>query len=409
MDERLNKAFKSAVDAKKIPGVAAIALTKSGEVLYKGAFGTTNIDDPSAPPFTDATPTPIWSCTKLVTTVAALQLVEQGKLKLDDPVEKYAPKIGKLSVLEGFDEKGAPIYHAPKTKPTILNLMTHTAGFAYDWADEMVLRWRVGNGGEPASLKTYEDVEIPLIFDPGKRYNYGVNIDWLGIVIEAITGLKLEDYVEQNILRPLGMNDTGAKFKGKRFEVHMRGEDGNFTVALDVGPTVDGGMRGGGHYLYSTLNDYSTFLLTILNTGRHPQSGTRILQDETVQKYLFEDHIHKICGPEGIGKIAATIPQLSSDGELLAGVRKGWSCGLMLNLEDAPKGRHAGSGSWAGLSNLYYWIDPAAGKVGLFITDVLPFMDVEALRLNDEFERAVYGHEASKAIGEAGSNYLLSK
>jgi methyl acetate hydrolase len=408
MDARLNKAFQASVDAKKVPGVSAIALDKSGKVLYKGAFGTTNIDDPSAPPITDTTSTTIFSCTKIVTSVAALQLMEQGKLHLDDLVEKHVPKISKLKVLQGFDENGEPKYREPKKKPTILHLMTHTSGLSYDFFDEPTLRWRLWSGGEPATYIAsgkYTDIETPFIFDAGEKYNYGCSTDWLGLVIEAISGAKLDQYVLENILKPLGMNNSGTEFEGHKFDIHFRGEDGKLTANPALANAVNAEMYGGGHYLYSTLNDFSTFLLALLNNGKHPESGARILQDHTVEEYLFKDQIHKVAPADLVGKVISCIPQVSLNGEILPGIEKSWSCGLLLNSQDAPKGRSAGSGFWAGLGNLYYWIDPTAGKLGLFMTEILPFMDLEACHLFDEFERAVYGHEASKEIAEKGSNF----
>jgi len=406
--DRLSKTFQAAVDAKKVPGVSAIALDKSGRVLFKSAFGTTNIDDPSAPPLTEKTPVMLWSCTKLVTTVAALQLMEQEKLQLDDLVERHVPKVQKLQVLDGWDAQGEPKYRAPTKKPTVLHLMTHTAGFSYDFFDEPSLCWRMWSGRSPAAYVTsgkYEDVENPLIFDAGERYNYGCSTDWLGLVVEAVSGMRLENYIEQNILKPLGMDDTGAELKGRKLDVHFRGEDGKLTPRPDLKPAVNAEMYGGGHYLFSTLDDYSTFLLVILNNGKHPQSGVRILEGNTVREYLFTDQIHKICSSDGVGKFKSCIQRVSQDGEFLPGLKKGWSCGLMLNPEGSPKGRGAGSGSWAGMGNLYYWLDPKAGILGLFMTEILPFMDVEALHLFDELERAVYGHQASEKIGEVGGNY----
>jgi methyl acetate hydrolase len=412
MEARLNEAFKAAVDAKKVPGVSAIVLDRSGHVIYKGVFGTTNIDDTSAPPVTETTPTTMWSCTKLVATVAALQLMEQGKFQLDDLVEKFVPKIQKLQVLDGFDEKGEPKYRAPKNKPTILHLMTHTAGLSYDFFDKPTLRWRAWSGRDPATYITtgqYLDVETPFIFDAGERHNYGCSTDWLGFVVEAISGIKLNEYVEKNILKPLEMNDSGSVLKGRKFDVHVRGENGKLTANPGFENAVNAEMYGGGHYLYSTLNDFSNFLLTILNNGKHPKIGVRILQDYTVSEYLFQDQIHKVSSADLVGKVTSCIPQVSLSGEFLPGIAKGWSCGLMLNAQQTPKGRSAGSGFWCGLGNLYYWVDPKAGKLGLFVTEILPFLDIEATHLFDEFERAVYGHEASKGIGEKANNYAPLK
>jgi methyl acetate hydrolase len=413
MDSRLNSIFEEAVTAKKIPGVAAIALDRAGNVLFKGTYGSTNLDDLAAPALTSRTPIMLWSCTKLVTSVAALQLLEQGKLHLEDPVEKYVPSIANIQVLDGFKPDGQPIIREPKTKATVLNLMTHTAGFSYDFFSKETLQWRTQVGQPPseyAAVGAVKNFESPFNADPGTRYEYGVNTDWLGFVVEAISGMRLNEYVEKNILKPLGMNDSGSHVKegASPLVIHLRGsEDGGLTAAPPIACATAPERFGGGHFLYSTLDDYSTFLLTILNNGTHPTSRTGILKAETVKEYLFKDQIPKICSNTGIGTVESANPVLTSEGEFLPGIQKGWSCGLLLNLEDSPKGRSAGSGSWAGLGNLYYWLDPNRGKLGLVMSGILPFMDKEILCLFDQMERAVYGHEPASASGEKGANYSV--
>ena len=412
MEGRLKPTFEAAAKEKKVPGVAAIALDRSGDVLFKGTYGVVNTDDPSAKPLTSTTPIMIWSCTKLVTAVAALQLVEQGKLKLDDEVEKYVPDIKNIQVLEGFKEDGSPILRAQKTKATILMLMTHTAGFSYDFFDANTCKWREWAKQTPTVYigGAMEAFASPMIADPGTKYTYGINIDWLGFVVEAMSGMPLNEYMEKNILTPLGLKDSGSHPRAgadARLITHIRGEDGKLTAAPPIVAAENPEKFGGGHFLYSTLDDYSTFLLTILNNGTHPKSGAQILKEETVKEYLFKDQINKICSNTGIGEIRTVNPVLSNEGEFLPGVKKGWSCGLMMNSEGSPKGRSAGSGSWAGLGNLYYWLDPVAGKLGLVMSGIFPFMDREVCHLFDELERAVYGHESAQKIEEAGSNFSL--
>lgn len=412
MDSRLNSLFEAAVKEKKVPGVAAIALDQSGDVLFKGTYGSTNLDDPSAAPVTSKTPVMMFSCTKLVTSVAALQLIEQGRLHLEDLVEKYVPDIAKIEVLDGFKPDGEPILRTAKRKSTVLNLMTHTAGFSYDFFSKETLRWRIHVGQNPseyAPVGAMKNYETPFNSDPGSRYEYGVNIDWLGFVIEAVSGMPLNEYVEKNILNPLGMNDSGPHVKegASRFVVHQKGEDGGLTAVPPIAYATAPERYGGGHFLYSTLDDYSTFLLTILNQGTHPTTKTQILKAETVEEYLFNDQIPKICSNKGIGVIESASPIFTSEGEFLPGLEKGWSCGLMVSLEDSPKGRSAGSGSWAGLGNLYYWLDPKGGKLGLVMSEILPFMDKEVLRLFDELERAVYGHDSASEAGAKGGNFSV--
>lgn len=412
MDSRLNTIFQQAVDAKKLPGIGAIVLDVKGNVLYKGAFGSVNADDPQAAPMTLSTPTLIFSLGKLVTTVAALQLLEQGKIKLDDPVEKYVPRIAELQVLDGFGEDGKPILRAPKSKPTIIQLMTHSSGLTYDFFDPPTMQWRIATGSTPAaylatSLK--ENFTSPLACDPGTDYHYGISTDWLGYVIEGVTGMGLRDYIFQNIINPLGMKDSTWHVKDDQswLYTHHRLPDGGLKADPTVKYAAQPEVSSGGGSLSSSANDYSTLLLTVLNNGTHPTSGVKLLEPDTVKQYLFAEHLSKICSTKNVGHIDGSVPPLSNYLEMLPGVDRDWSCALMLNKQDMPNGRPAGSGAWAGMGNCYYWLDQKNGKLGCFITNVLPFVDKECLYLADELERATYDRPAAKEIGEEGSNFKL--
>ena len=395
--ERLNTLFEDTVRAQKIHGVAAIALDRSGKVLFKGAYGTTNLADGSATAVTADTQFAIWSCTKIVTCVAALQLVEQGKLGLDDPVEKYLPVIKEIQIVESWDADGKPVLREPKVQPTVLHLLTHTAGFAYDFLEESSLKWNTYKGTQPSTYNSGDmhKYTTPFAHEPGEKHTYGVNIDWIGLIVEKISGQKLQDYVKEHITDPLRMRHTGPQMydESKYILTHHRGGDGSLTANKDLRHPKEQDIFGGGHYLYSTLDDYSIFLLTLLNEGRHPATNVQILKPETVREYLFRDIIPPNADKTWIGRIETTIPGASNSGELLPKIKKGWSAGLMVNLEDLPTGRRAGSGAWAGLGNLYYWVDPSAGKLGLIMSAILPFLDPEVLRLFEELERFVYDAE----------------
>jgi methyl acetate hydrolase len=226
MQSKLDSLLHKAVSEGKIPAVAAIVLDKSGEVLYRNIFGSSNVTNRSAPALTDSTPMMLFSCTKIFTTVAALQLVEQGKLGLNDPVEKFVPAMKEIKVIEGFGEDGKPILREPKTKATVLHLMTHTAGFSYHFLDETIRQWE-DYAGNPAA-GTRAKFMTPLRFDPGEKYTYGVNTDWLGWVIEGASGMPLDKYVEKNIIDPLGLKNTTPYLKDGETSllVHMRDGDG---------------------------------------------------------------------------------------------------------------------------------------------------------------------------------------
>lgn len=401
MESRLTQQFENSAKEGKIAGIAAIALDKSGNVLFKGSWGTTNLADENAPAFAENTPVIIWSCTKIITSVAALQLIEQGKIGLEDLVGKHVPSMKNIQVLEGWQTNGEPICRPAKTEATIRHLMTHTSGFTYDFFDAKTLKWREAHNQPPAAYHTgtRDYYATPLSFDPGSQYEYGISTDWLGFVVEAVSGMPLNEYVTENITGPLGMLDTSPHPKtGQPYLVmHHRGNDGSLMANPDLNlHAAKPEVYGGGHYLYSTLNDYSTFLLALLNGGTHPASKVQILRPESVKEYIFADHLSRLGIPTtGVGEIRTTIPPVSSDGDLLPGISKSWSCGLMLNTQDNPTGRPAGSGQWCGLGNLFYWIDPVNGKLGLVMSGIFPFLDREVLTLFDELERMVYGHDSA--------------
>ena len=418
---KLNPLFEEAVKKKKVPHVGYFLVNSNGNFLVKESFGTTNLQDPKAPSFDADTTTMIFSCTKIITSIAALQLVEQGKLSLDDPVEKYVPRISNVQVLESVsndaDGKPQPVLRAAKEKPTVMQLLLHTAGFSYDFFDHPTLAWRMTSGRAPVGyhgVGDWEDFETPFLHEPGSKYVYGVNVDWLGFVIEAVSGEKLPDYLRNHILKPLGMNETGEKLPpGKdnkalvHFDMGEQGLVGNPEAKHNEAPQV----WGGGGFLYSTMNDYAKLLATLLNDGTSPTTGNTILKPETVKNYIFTDHLGPEVDRSGLGEIGASVPIMSLEGTILPSLsvdKKGWSTGLLLNHEDLPYGRKAGSGSWAGLGNLFYWIDPKTGIAGMIVTSILPFLNPTFMRLFDEFERVAYGHDVAGEGGVADKqrNYM---
>lgn len=275
--------------------------------------------------------------------------------------------------------------------------LTDTNDVAYDFWDKLAYDYRQtknqpqGAYGTMGAQWLFED--IFLEFDPGLRYHYGVSIDILGFVVEKVSGMALQDYIKQNITDPLGMTRTGPYFDDDTWHrVHLKSPEGQLTAVENVVPAKEPYKFGGGHYLLSTLNDYSQVLLTMLNEGTHPKTGKTILKPETVRDYVFKDFIpHVGCGSAGIGVIPVSVaPGLSRAGELLEGQEKGWSCGLMVNLKDVQGARRAGSGAWAGLGNLYFWIDPTAGKAGIYGTNVLPFLDEDSLDIFETLEKLAY-------------------
>jgi CubicO group peptidase (beta-lactamase class C family) len=380
---QIDQALRQKSDAKEIPGVVAIAATGK-DIVYQGAFGKrdlgTGVDMTLDSVFWIA------SMTKAITSAAAMQLVEQGKLSLNDPIGKVLPDLAAPQILEGFDADGAPKLRA-STKPiTLRHLMTHTAGFCYDmWNGDMVKYLeKTGTPGvtscQNAALKT------PIMTEPGTRWEYGTNIDFVGKAVEAVSGKKLGVYLRENMFEPLGMNDTAFKItdamRKRLVGVHARGPDGSLQpmpFELEQNPEFE--MGGGG--LYGTAGDYIKFTQMILNKGRG--NGNQVLKPETVAM-MGQNHI----GDINMGKMTAHVAFATNDVDLYPGMDKKWGLSFMINTAKTPEGRSPGSLAWAGLANTYYWIDPARDIAGVILMQVLPFADPQCLSAFAAFESGVY-------------------
>jgi methyl acetate hydrolase len=381
---RIDSVLKQAVAARDVPGVVAMAATDKG-VLYEGAFGSRALDASAA--MTPDTVFRIASMTKAIATVAAMQLVEQGKLKLEEPVPAIDPALGSPQVLEGFDASGAPTLRPAKRPITLRHLLTHTAGFTYDIWHADTGRYVKATGLPHRSTGKVASLHTPLAFDPGDRWLYGINIEWTGRIIEAVSGLPLEDYFRERIFGPLGMKDTTYvttnEQRARQARLHTRGADGALAVQPLEPVPVKGEFWPAGGPLYSTARDYLTFLQMLLNGGE--LNGARLLKPETVA-LMSQNH----TGTIPCGVLKAELRNLSNDVDLFPGADIRWGLGYMLNLQAGPNGRSAGTVSWGGLFNTYYWLDPAKRVAGLIMTQVLPFADARVLKVYGQLERGVY-------------------
>ena len=353
------------------------------KITYSGAFGKR--DSASGVDLKPDSIFAIASMTKAITTTAALQLVERGKLTLDEPAAKHLPELGKLNVLEGFDSAGKPILR-PATKPvTLRNLLTHTSGFAYDTWDAKILRYTTQAGGAipPGTVAPL----VPLSFEPGTRWQYGYGLDWSGRLVETVSGQTLEQYFQTNILQPLGMKDTTFLLPPDKFDrlvsVYTRQADGSLKENPRTMPAPPKAFNGGGG-LYSTAPDYVRFMQMILHDGRS-SSKQQILQAKTVQMMKSNQ-----VGAIRAGILKTARPALSSDVDFHPGATDKYTFGFLMNPTAYEGGRSAGSLAWAGVYNTYYWIDPHRALCGVIMMQFLPFADKEAVGLLGEFERAVY-------------------
>jgi methyl acetate hydrolase len=378
----IDAVLAEAVASGAVPNAVAVAADRDG-VIYEGATG------PRAPgedaTLDTDTPLRIMSMTKPVVTVAALALAEQRKIDIDAPVEEYCPEFAAIGLLEGIED-GRPILRAPAHKVTVKQLITHTSGLGYWFWNEEVLAWERAVGAPKPMSGLRAVLNAPLVAEPGSVFMYSNATDWLGLAVEAVCGRPLDEALTAIVTEPLGMTRTGfaldERARAELVPVHLRTADGRWAaseIELPSRPEYISGSRG----LYSTAHDYLVFQRMLLGEGTAPD-GTTVLTPDTVRA-MFSNQIGPLEFP---AEIRTADPQ-SAFG-LALGPGYTWGYGLLLNTQDEPGRRHAGSGGWMGLFNTFFWVDPAAGVTGAIYTQALPFLIPEALRLARDFETALY-------------------
>jgi len=379
----IDRILRQAVESTAMPGVVAVAATGT-EILYEGAFGWRELGRKA--PMTLDTVVWIASMTKAITAAAAMQLVEGGKLSLERPASEVVPELAAARVLEGFDAAGQPQLRAPKRPITLRHLLTHTAGFGYEIWDPAIARYQTATGTPGITTCTNAALTTPLMFDPGDRWEYGISIDWAGKMVEAVSGQRLDRYFQENIFGPLGMKDTSFTIspsqRARLASVHQRGGDGALApIEFEIPQQPEFHMGGGG--LYGTATDYLAFTQMILRGGG--VKGAQLLRPETVA-LMSQNHI----GALEVGEFRSAIPALSNDIELLPGISLKWGLSFLINAQQLPTGRSAGSLAWAGLANTYFWIDRTRRVSGVFLSQVFPFYDHTTIDLLGKFETEVY-------------------
>jgi methyl acetate hydrolase len=381
--QAIDRVLSRAVHAQDVPGVVATAATDQG-VMYEGAFGKRELGKDAA-----MTPdTVVWvaSMTKAITAAAAMQLVERGQLHLDSPAAEVVPELAKAQVLEGFDTSGTPRLRAPKRAMTLKHLLTHTAGFSYEMFSTDIVKYQTATGTPGITTCQNAALTTPLLCDPGERWEYGINIDWVGKIVEAVSGQQLGDYLQQNLLALLGMHSTSFQLspsqRARLASVHARGPDDVLAVfPFDIPQEPQFQMGGGG--LYSTAPDYLRYTQMLLHRGTF--NGYQVLKPETVHT-MSQNHIGDINCVE----LKTAAPSLSHNADFFPGMQQKWGLSFLINTTRTPQGRSAGSLAWAGLANTFFWIDPTQRVTGVFLTQLLPFFDPKAISLFRDFETAVY-------------------
>jgi len=377
----IGKVLQDAVDCGVVPHVAAIAAGRDG-LIFQGCAGPRAAGE--SDPVTVGTLFRLVSMTKMPCTVAALQLVEQGSLDLDAPVADYCPGFAGLQVLDGFDGD-APRLRPAARQATVRNLLTHTAGLGYSFWNEQLARWQKATGTPSVASGSGASLSAPLLADPGEAFIYGTSTDWLGKVIEAATGTGLDVAINQGVTGPLGMDQTTFLMTGEQransTPVHIRGEDGSW---VPIGEILNQAPDwwSGGHGLYGPPSDYIKFQQALLRGGE--LNGTRILQQSTLDS-AFNSQIGQLDFP---ADIPTADPALSCT--FRAGPGFKWGYGLLLNTTGIPGMRRAWSGGWAGLCNTYFWVDRATGICASLYSSFLPFATPGAIKLYNDFEKALY-------------------
>ncbi|WP_428312789.1 serine hydrolase domain-containing protein [Hydrocarboniphaga sp.] len=383
LNNALDAVLQAAADSGDIPGVIATVADRSG-VIYEGAFGVRAVGG-GVPMTMD---TFIWfaSLTKSLTATAAMQLVEQGRLDLDAPAASVLPEIGKIQVRTGWNADGTPILRAPSSPVTLRSLLTHTSGFAYEMFNADVVREQESTGTPNVISGTRATMHRALVRDPGTAWEYSIGVDWAGRLVEAVSGLRLRDYMASHIFGPLGMSDVSFQADQEQLSraaaMHARLPDGTL-VPIPFGLPPDAEFDMGGHGLSGRAPHYLRFCQAILNGGI--LDGNRILAPTTVE-LMGMNHIGALSVPA----MKTAMPTLSNDCDLHPGIDLKWGLSFILNAQATPEGRAPGTMAWAGLPNVYYWIDRKTGITAVIATQIMPFWDAKVRSMCNEFERQIY-------------------
>lgn len=364
----LDRLLRTAVEQNQVPIVVAMIADGRG-VVYEQAVGTSK-----------ETIFRIASMTKPVTSVAVLQLVEAGKVKLDEPAKTYLPELGAVRVLDGETQR------PPKSPITVRQLLSHTAGFGYEFMRKEL--FDLVSKKELPSMMAGGDafLKAPLLFDPGTQWEYGISTDWLGRLVERVSGQSLEIYFGEKIFKPLGMSDSfftvPASKQSRLAKLFQRKDDGTLAAQPgELAPPSDFLSGGGG--LHSTAADYLLFVRALMAGG---QLGSRRILSRDSVAMMGANQI----GDLTIRPVSSVIPQFATDGAIMPGALDKFGVGFALNSKAAGTNRGVNTMSWAGIFNTFFWIDREKQIGAVVMSQSLPFLEPGPKKLLDDFDRAVY-------------------
>jgi methyl acetate hydrolase len=379
----VDEVLSGAVASGAVPNVSAIAADRDGVIFEGGAGPRVAGGEPSGTVGIDSHYR-IMSMTKLVATSVALQLVEHGSLELDAAVEHYVPDFARVQVLDGWDGD-QPRLRAPNTQATVRQLMTHTTGLSYWFWNADIVRWERATGTPNVRAGLMKSFDAPMVHDPGTAWEYGINLDWLARVIEAVTGETLDIVITKRVLHPLGMTETAYRMtptqRANSVPVH-RLEAGRGWAPTDFDTAQNPEYWSGGHGLYSTPRDYIKLQRAILRGGE--LDGARILSEQTVDQ-MFTNQI----GDHEVPEELVTADPRSTD-TFHVGTGNSFGFGVLLNTRDVPGRRRAYSGAWDGIANTHFWIDRTTGIAASIYSQFLPFATPPSMQLYRDFESGLY-------------------
>jgi len=375
----IDQFLRSSTESGEIPGAAAAVANADG-IIYIGAFGLRDAGNhvPMAPDDIFE----IFSMTKPFTSVVAMMLLEEDKLRLDQPVSEFLPYLAKPEVITGFDENTVSYETRPaRGEITVRHLLTHTAGYGYVFFNRRV-NLLSGKTGRAAT-------ELPLLFEPGTRWMYGPNTRVLGKAVEEITGKTLEDVFRERIFGPLGLRDTCYTLPGEKYgrlvTTHRRKDGGLMEDPRAENPEI---RMLGDTGLYSTAGDFATFLRLFLNGGKI--DGTRLIGEESVRMMVSNQ-----IGGLVVETMPGIMPELVNPFPIGGGKDK-FGLGFQITVCEDNDEYHRSQGScgWAGMRNTFFWFDLKAGIAAVLMMQVVPFYDEACIDIYRGFEENVY-----KALG----------
>ena len=379
MFEKMKSELEAAMQANNVP-FASFGVTDAHATrmhTHIGSVGDAALDDTHI--------FRIASMTKPIVTLAALQLVAGGDLRLDQPMKEILPELGEVQVVS---RKGDELVFAPLARDiTLHHLLTHTSGYAYDFHAEMIAELVAQEKIVGLASDNDAFLAAPLIFQPGENWEYGINIDWAGKIVEKVSGVDLNEYVKANILRPLGMDNTSFSINDLSADalvpLSLRDDDGNLSDVSELMPNVTDGPYLGGGGLYSNVGDYMKFMRMVLQNGQGPAS-------EILPSGMVRDMFANQIGDMQVGYMPSQNPMLAKSHGWFEGNSMKWGYGLMVNETEVAGRRSAGAGAWSGLYNTFFSVDPARNTACVIMMQMLPVYNEAALAVFDTFERAVY-------------------